>query len=208
MHDSGIRREHRRDRIQERVRLDGRRVRLRPVQSEDYDYLYDLSLAMPNIVRWRYRGRTPSPDEFVQSLWHSVLCQFVIEARESRQPVGLVLAYSPEFQAGWCYIAIIADPRLHGKGLAIEGLVILIDYVFANWNFRKLYADSVDFNYSTFASGAGDVFEHEATLREYEYFDGELWDLHYISIRRDRWEARTVLRTGGDPRRSESVVDT
>ena len=175
--------------------LVGRRVLLRPIQNEDYEYLYDLSTCEENIFRWRFRGRTPSPEEFSQSLWQSVLCQFIVESIESGSPIGLVLGYRPEFQSGLCYIAAVTDPRYQGFGVAIEGIGMLVDYLFRNWRFRKLYAESLEFNFRMFSSGEGSAFELEATLREVEYFDGRLWDLHYLSISRKRWDERTVLQS-------------
>ena len=44
----------------------GRRVILREIQSNDFGWLYAISTASATGFRWRYRGTTPRPEEFVK----------------------------------------------------------------------------------------------------------------------------------------------
>ena len=77
--------------------LAGKHVRLRAVRQGDYPFLVELQTAPENLLRWRYRGITLSPEQIIQSLWQGVLAQFLILRIESDEPIGLVVCYSPEF---------------------------------------------------------------------------------------------------------------
>src|SRR5262249_49646307 len=76
--------------------LDGKYIRLRAVNQGDYAYLVDLQTVPENMIRWRFRGTTPSPEQIVQSLWQGVLAQFLILRVGTDEPVGLVVCYNPE----------------------------------------------------------------------------------------------------------------
>src|SRR5262245_13405527 len=75
--------------------LNGRHVRLRAVQQSDYPFLVELQSAPENLIRWRYRGATLSPEQITQSLWQGVLAQFLVVRADTDQPVGLVVCYNP-----------------------------------------------------------------------------------------------------------------
>lgn len=169
--------------------LDGRNVSLRAVRPTDYDYLYALSLAPDNIWTWRQRGSTPGPDVFRQSLWQGVLAQFMIVKRPDGPPVGLVSAYAADFRNDIVYLAIVVDPAAKRTVWALEGAALLLTYLFTTWSFRKVYMETLEFNYGAFASGAGTIFSVEGCLLEYEYHDGKYWHKYIMSISRSQWEA-------------------
>lgn len=170
--------------------LRGRRVSLRPVLARDYEALLLHEVSDPLSVRWRLRGRTPAPEGYSQTLWAGVLTQFLVVANRDGRPVGLVTLYNVDLQNAHGYIAVVALDR--SRSLAVvEGLLIFIEYVFAAWPLRKLCAESPEFNYATFSSGAGDIFVEEGRQREQVYYRGGYWDLILIAIFRSRWEERS-----------------
>lgn len=168
--------------------MTGRRVRLRPVFAEDYDYLYALVTAEEVAHRWRFRGVTPSPESFPQLLWHQVLAQFVIERNANRQRLGLVSAFDADTRNGFCHIAMLLAPDLRGTGWALEAGALFVNYLFTTWNFRKLYGEVLEFNYDDFASGAGRWFRVEGRLGVHEYHDGRYWDLLLLALYREDWD--------------------
>ena len=137
--------------------LTGRHVRLRAVFPSDYEYLYALANDDELAWRWRYRGASVSPELFQQHLWHNVISQFVVETVESSQRIGHVQAFDASERNGFCHFAVLLDPAVSRSGWSLEALLLFLDYLFAVWNFRKLYAEVLEFNYEQFASGAGSV---------------------------------------------------
>lgn len=169
--------------------LQGRRVILRPIVGTDHGWLYALSTNQENGFRWRYGGSTPSPDLFVRTLWDQVLVQFVVERRATHEPVGLVVAYAADLHSGHVQIGVLLDPGAQKRGWPLEAAFLFINYLFSNWNIRKLYAECLEFNYRQFASGAGRLFRVEARLRGHHYWNGQHWDKLIASCTRVEWSA-------------------
>jgi RimJ/RimL family protein N-acetyltransferase/acyl carrier protein len=183
--------------------MTGRHVRLSVIDQRHLGYLYELSLRPEVGYRWRFRGLTPSPDEFRQSMWSGVLAQFAIETSAGK-PIGLVQAFKADFRHGYAFLAILLEPSLRKRGWPLEAPILFLNYVFTNWSFRKLYAESLEFNLVQFSSAIGEMFEQEGCLRDHEFYDGRYWDMHVLSISRDTWDKvgpRLVrFATGGSRR--------
>lgn len=170
------------------VILDGEFSRLRPLAQNDYGYLYDLSLSAENNARWRYRGATPSPERFVSDLWSGVLAQFLVETPEPRKRAGLLAAYNADLANGTVYLGVLIDNAHHRKVWPLEAVMLFVDYLFQNWTFRKVYAETTEFSAAHFSSGAKTLFEEEGRFREHQYFQGRYWDYIFYSLTRQRWE--------------------
>ncbi len=171
----------------------GRLVRLAILEPKHYDALYAISTDAQTGFRWRHKGTIPSPERFVQSLWEGVLAQFVVERRDTGQVVGQVVAYDANVKNRFAWIAVAGRADEMGSGRMMEATALFIDWLFAMWDFHKLYAESLEYNYAHFASGEGDVFRLEGRLREHEYYDGKRWDLLQIAVYRRDW-SKSALR--------------
>jgi len=114
-----------------------------------------------------------------------------------------VVAYDPVHEYGTCSLAFQRIGQSVVGGEMFLGMFHLIEYVFAHWNMRKLYADVPEYNESHLGDGFG-VLTEEGRLREYVYFDGRFWDRIFYAIDRRRWEelaelARPYLENGLAP---------
>jgi RimJ/RimL family protein N-acetyltransferase len=166
--------------------LEGRHVSLRPITPEDYPWLQNAELSSELAMRWRFRGATPGPEQWAQAIWTGSLAQFLVVERRTGDPAGLVAVYRANFQHA--HAALGAARFASAKSpVMILGIALFLRYVFACWNFRKLYLELPEYNYSQFASGLGRIFEVEGVLREHNYFDGQLWDEMLLAIYRDSW---------------------
>jgi len=178
--------------------LAGARVTLRPVTPPDYPFLFDLTTDPSIGYRWRLRGAVPSPAGFETALWEQVFAQFVIWDNRGPEPCGLVTAYAADARNRIAYFAIVHRQRAAAlSSVPVDALLLFLQYLFTVWDFRKLYAESPEYAYEDFASGAGKYFEVEARLPEYHYFDGKYWDNLVISVSRERFAeiaSRTMSR--------------
>src|SRR4051812_8572349 len=87
--------------------LRGRHVYLRPVVPEDYAFLRMADTSAELGVRWRFRGSTPSPEQWAQA--GSVqLAQFMVVRTSDHQPLGVTTAYNQNFQDAHAYLAAAA----------------------------------------------------------------------------------------------------
>lgn len=166
--------------------MEGRHVYLRAITPEDYPWLQSAELSSELSMRWRFRGATPSPESWAQTIWGGALAQFLVVERKTDVPAGIVAVYRPNFQNGH---AALAAARFGGgeSPVMILGIGLFLRYVFACWNFRKLYLELPEYNYAQFASGLNRIFEIEGVLRDHNYFDGQLWDELVLAIYRDAW---------------------
>ena len=177
--------------------LSGNHVRLRPVQQSDYGFLVELQSAPENLIRWRYRGTTPGPEQILQGLWHGVLAQFLIVRVETDEPIGLVICYNPEFRHGYAYLAMIVTPRYEMSGWIFEADALILSYVFETFGFNKIYFEMLEFNYERLSSGAGSIFHVEGCFKDHEFHLGHRWHLYTLAIYRDEWHD-TLARLAPD----------
>lgn len=161
---------------------------LRGVGPEDYGALRALETGSEMATRWRLRGATPSPEQWVQSLWNGVLAQFIVTDTRTEQPVGLVAVYRPNFEAGYAYLAAGRFDVRRQSPVMIFGVAMFLEYVFSCWSFRKLYMDLPEFNYPQFQSGLGKFFVIEGRLREHSFTAGQYWDELTLALYRDHWQ--------------------
>lgn len=163
---------------------------LRPVTPDDYPVLYAAAVDPIDGYRWRFRGATPAPSEFEHLLFHEAIAQFVVCDAEDDSAHGLVVAYG--YHAGDGH-ANVAYQRIGGvdrrAGQMIVGIGLLIEYVFATWPVRKLYADLPDFNFGPLAALTGTAFEVEGRRRDHLYHADAWHDLVTIAIYREPWRA-------------------
>jgi hypothetical protein len=169
--------------------LDGRHVSLRSITPNDYAWLQRAELSSELSVRWRFRGGTPSPENWAQSIWAGALAQFIVVERRNESPAGLVSVYKANFQHGH---AALAAARFNSGAspVMIFGIAMFLRYVFTCWNFRKLYMELPEYNYPQLASGLGRLFEIEGRLKDHNYYAGQFWDEVILAIYRERWLER------------------
>ena len=170
------------------VTLRGRHVVLQPVRTQDYEALRVAELHEDLVPLWRFQGATPSPEEWVQRLWHGVLAQFTVLSLLDRSPLGLVCVYGANFQHRFAYLAAAKfDVHSRSPGF-VEGLAMFISYLFKSFDFRKIYLETNELNFEQFRSALGLAFREEARLREHRYFGGRYWDQYIFALYRESWE--------------------
>lgn len=167
--------------------LSGKRVRLRAITPNDYGFLSALATSPAGLVRWRHRGSTPSPEAFARALWSNVLTQFLVISQDDERPLGVNVAYNPSLANGRCYIAAQSKEDAR-SGEVMEGLALFVDFLFQNWNLRKLYTEALDFNIEQFRSAYGSFLTVEGVFTEWEYYDGRYCDMVTASVTRTRWQ--------------------
>jgi hypothetical protein len=169
--------------------VEGRHIYLRPVTPGDYGWMQKADSAGDLSIRWRFRGATPSPEQWLQSIWGGTLAQFLVVERRGDQPKGVVALYRVNFQHGH---GALAAARLTDETspVMVLGIALFLRYVFTCWNLRKLYMEVPEFNYPQMASGLGRLFEVEGKLRDHTFYDGQYWDELVLAVYRDAWLER------------------
>jgi hypothetical protein len=170
------------------VPLRGRRVELVAPGPGLLEAMYALAVSEEVGFRWRFHGRVVGPEEFSATLWNDVLTQLVAVRTSDGAPVAWLAAYSPNLRDGHARLAVAAWPDFHGRVSCWEAVFLFVRYLFANWAFRKLYAEVREFNLDQFGSGAGRLFDVEGVLKAHAFHDGRYWDQYVLAVPRRRFD--------------------
>lgn len=165
----------------------GKRVSLRPILAEDYSLISRCEQSPNLAVRWRFRGSTPSPEQWAQAIWSGVLAQFLVVENGRERPIGIVSTYAPNFQHGHAKLGAARFDTEEKSPAMVLGVALFIEYVFCCWNFRKLYLEVPEYNFGQFAHGVGRFFKIEGRLEDYSYVGHRYWDEVILSLSRRIW---------------------
>lgn len=171
--------------------LAGRRIALRPVTPDDYQWLYLGEVSGELGSHWRIRGGTPSPEDYVQLVWQGVLAQFlVVRHDEPERPLGLVVAYDAHHSNGYASVAVVRFDREPGDLSVLEATILFFDYLFTSFAFRKLYLETPAYRVDQFGSAVGDLIIEEGRLVDHSFHDGRYWDEHLLAVHREVWDEK------------------
>lgn len=168
----------------------GRNVALRPVVPADYGLLQAAQSDPLLLQQWRFRGTTPSPEQWTSALWGGILAQFIVTSLPTNEPIGLVILYRHNFQDGHAYLGAMTLDAESKNPLMMLGLCVFVEYVFWTWPFRKLFFELPEYNLRQFESAMKVLLKQEGRLEEYTFFGGRYWDEYLLSITRDRWDRK------------------
>jgi RimJ/RimL family protein N-acetyltransferase len=168
-------------------RLTTRQLALRPVLPGDLDFLYALATEPDTGYRWRWRGGIPPYESFAHSSGADVYAEFIVVLRSTGRPIGHLIVLDADLHSGHVSIGIVLTGPAQRSGLGLQAVLVAIDYLFRTGPFHKIYADSVEFAFASFSSGAGRLFHEEGRLRRHHFYDGRHWDKLIIAVYREDW---------------------
>jgi hypothetical protein len=166
-----------------------RGLQLQPVVPELYGLLYEWFVGQHQLgMRWRFRGATPTPEDFSRTLPVGVYAHYVGVRVKTDEIVSYVVAYRANDRDGYCYVAAAVPDALRLRtGAGMLSLGLLIDFLFASTPYRKVYAEASEHNMPQYASAVGKIFSVEGTLKAHEWFDGRYQDMSILSLTRQHW---------------------
>lgn len=161
-------------------RLQGRRIRLRPVTREDRDRLVEIRAT--NEVRGWWRGDDLSA-EFHEDLDRLSVPQFAI-MDEHDQVIGMI-QYSEETDPDYRHASIdlYVDPSVHRRGYGTDAIITLADHLFDERGHHRLTIDPSANNLAAIACYTRVGFRPIGVMRRYErnadgtWSDGLLLDM-------------------------------
>jgi RimJ/RimL family protein N-acetyltransferase len=123
--------------------IETRHLLMSPVMPADVEDLYRISLDGRNLFRWRFRGKTPGPQEFAAALWSSSIgTQMIARTRAHGIAVAHVMSY--DTTPIHTKVGVVACPIYQGTGLAYEAMGCFIDMMFLNQQLQKIYIEMLE----------------------------------------------------------------
>lgn len=176
----------------------GRRIAFRPIHPDDVGELYRAAFDPEQSHRWRYRGRTVSPEGFAAELHAGVLCQFIAVSSQDGNPLGIVSAYNADLGNGHCYAAIQRTDHSAGIRMGmIEACTMMFGYLFNHFAIRHIYLEMVEHNRfmgdSLVRLGLG---SRVATYPVHQFGPNGYEDLHVFVVTRSQWRQLPEHVTG------------
>lgn len=191
-------------------RLEDDRIFFAPVTRQDHPFLYQLAIDSAIASSWRFRGHVPSFEEFSTQVNQAVLTQFIVgekaggAAGETR--IGHVVAYNADLRNGHCAVGVAMASSIVGLGAGMRALALLIDHLFATWNFHKLYAEVPAFVFEGVENGLADStvlgFHVEGRFRDHVFAEGRHHDVHIVAIYRSEWPGADAHRQTWEAQRT------
>lgn len=164
------------------------------ITPDDYPALYELFVGLnEGAIRWRYRGATPSFEDFTRGLWTHVFAHYLARRVSTGEVVGYVSAYAPQVRDGHCYVSAIGVPQVRNRGTMAMATMLLVESVFRMAPFRKMYFESTDSNLMQYkrAVTSGLLIE-EGCYQEHEWLDGRFEAVYTLALYRRTWAERRV----------------
>lgn len=165
--------------------LQGRHIYLRPVMPSDYGLLQAMETVGPHASRWRFRGETPSPERWVQTLWAGVWAQYLVVRRADDEPIGFVYGYRASQLDRHCHFAALSFATSTGPLMTL-GVAFFLNHLFTAGAFRVAYAEVPEYNLKQFASAIDRYCRIEGQLRDYVFWNGRHWDMYTLAFRPDQ----------------------
>jgi RimJ/RimL family protein N-acetyltransferase len=168
----------------------GRSVLLRPMSRHDYGTMLSWRSDMLDLHVWSSSRRIPTLDEFsneMDSLMRQTITLMALD-KNLGLPAGFVQAYNINQADGWCYFLTYLAPDYRRQRLGAEAALAFFDYLFRNFNLRKIYMDVYEFN-SGFLSLATDIsgFVEEGRFKSHVWYGDRFWDVVRLALYREAW---------------------
>jgi RimJ/RimL family protein N-acetyltransferase len=174
--------------------LKGERVDLRPINPEDYPTLFQWHSQMGNLAMWWADRQLVSYEEFVDDFQRRLgsLIQVIliveVAGQECHTPVGMAYSYNTNLIDRYTHLCVYLSPEHTAHGIGPEAGVLFVDYLFSYFGFRKVYAEIFGYNQPSIKAALSNGFAEEGRLSDHRWFGNRYWDLHILSISRQKFE--------------------
>lgn len=181
----------------------GIRIRLRPGQAEDIEFLARARLDDHDAMRMHGEGFVPPPPsrreligEFAEPAEQPV-CRgdernFVVARIEDDLPVGTASVPRTRPQAGWFLLAITIFEAHRRKGFGSDAVRVLLRGYFDELRYHKANAAVFSTNTASLALFRHLGFVEEGCLRETRFTEGRHVDEHLFGITAPEFRARAA----------------
>ncbi len=115
---------------------------------------------------------------------------FMIRSLEDDKAIGMVDLSGFNWVSGDCFVGIgLGEREYWGKGYGTEAMNLILGYGFRQLNLHRVSLDVFEYNPRAIRSYEKCGFQHEGRARGALNREGRRWDLIFMGILREEWEA-------------------
>ena len=164
-------------------------VALRPLGRADYPLFLRWRVDITELHLWRTTRLIPTLEQFAGEMERLVKQTITLIAvdKRSRLPFGFLQAYNFNLKDGWCFFQVHFEREQRGNDSCAEAGVALLDYVFRNFDVRKIYMDVYDLNREVLGRALTQAFVEEGRFGEHTWHQGQYRDLVRVALYREEW---------------------
>jgi RimJ/RimL family protein N-acetyltransferase len=116
---------------------------------------------------------------------------FTIRTLQDDTLIGEIGLDGIEWSHGEAFVGIgLGERDYWGKGYGTDAMRIILHYAFTELNLRRVSLDVFEYNPRAIRSYEKAGFVHEGRARGFLNRDGKRWDLIFMGILREEWEAK------------------
>jgi RimJ/RimL family protein N-acetyltransferase len=116
--------------------------------------------------------------------------EFALRTLEDNRLIGSVGLGGIDWVARNCWVGIgIGEREYWGKGYGSDAMDLILRFAFASLNLKRVSLDVFEYNRRAFLSYCKCGFKEEGRLRQWMQRGGERFDLIFMGILREEWEA-------------------
>lgn len=101
--------------------------------------------------------------------------------------VGYIYSYQFRAYDGHCKVCAFLNKKYRDVGIGAYVGLKFLNELFLDYPIRKIYIDVYDYNNQSLLSNLQIGFVEEGCLKEYRYNNGQYYDLHILSIAREKF---------------------
>ncbi len=182
--------------------LEGRLVRLRPVEPEDSERCYrwfNDQEVIGNLIAVRYSISMAHEERFLRERSAMNFANGVFLAIETKdgQHIGTTSLYDVRPEDRKAGLAItIGEKECWSQGFGADAVVTLLRFAFGEMNLHRVWLTTVEYNERAQACYRTCGFREEARLRQDVFRHGRYWDFVEMGILREEFES---LHGGASP---------
>jgi RimJ/RimL family protein N-acetyltransferase len=121
---------------------------------------------------------------------HGNMFLFSIHTLENDRLIGTIDLDGINWVTRDAWVGIgIGEPEYWGKGYGTEAMNLILRFAFESLNLRRVTLDVFEYNQRAYQSYIKCGFKEEGRLRQWMQRGGERFDLIFMGILREEWEA-------------------
>ena len=158
--------------------------------SHDSEYLRLLDSSPTNLfsekqlIDWIQKDQEKEPPAFYT---------FQIRTLEDDCLVGFIGLDGTAIPHGDMFVGIgLGEREFWGRGYGTDAMKVILRFAFHEMNLRRISLNTFEYNPRAIRSYEKAGFVHEGRVRKYLWREGQRWDLIYMGILREEWDAGCV----------------